>query len=124
MTRHRETREVVPAGEQESGFRHMIPIARLLIERGHPPIDEDSTFGFNPSPAGMVCALGRMFSSADWDAINERFVIPDNIVYFHGLIRDNTNWVDMMGWDEVVCLDGVQSVDVWEERERQAGRVF
>lgn len=118
------TREVIPGGPQEFNFEHLIPIAKLLIERGHLPIDEDSKFGFSPTQGGMVCALTRKFSEEDWAAINDRFLLPANVVYFHGLIRDNTNWVDMLGWDEVTCLDGVQPVEVWEERERQTGRQF
>lgn len=124
MSSQPDTREVIPGGRQQFGWEHLIPIAKLLIERGHLPIDEESKFGFGSSQIGTMCALGRKFTDEDWAAINERFVIPANVVYFHGLIRDNANRVDMLGWDEVTCLDGVQPIEVWEARERAAGRQF
>lgn len=65
----------------------------------------------------MLCQLTRTFTEEDWAAINERFVIPDNIVFYHGLIRDNANGVDMLGYDEVISMDGPLPAAEWEARQ-------
>lgn len=124
MSSQSDSREVIPGGRQQFGWEHLIPVAKLLIERGHLPIRSDSKFGFHPSSGRTMCSLARRFTEEDWDAINQRFILPDTIVYFHGLIRDNVNRVDMMGREEVTFPDGVQPIDVWEARERAAGRQF
>jgi hypothetical protein len=112
-------------GGQQFGYAHLIPIAKLPIERGHHlPLHRRSKFGFGSRPGRVVCDLSRTITPDDWAAINERFLLPDNIAYYKGLIRDSANGVDFLGCDEIVCDDGLQPISVWEQREREAGRVF
>jgi hypothetical protein len=114
-------RETIPAGEQEWGYHHLYPIAQLLIERGHNPIDNKEKFGFCPTPGGVVCTLTHRFTEEDWAAINERFVLPDNIRWHNGLIRDTANWIDMMGADTMLSRGEVIPIEAWEERQRARG---
>jgi hypothetical protein len=123
MSGDAEARIVIPEGRQRFTWEHLIPIAQLLIERGHVPITKKQKFGFSSTPGGVECRLTRAFTLDDWDAINERFVVPDNLVYFRGLIRDNANKVDMIGIEEISTVDGVMGPEEWEARERAAGRL-
>jgi hypothetical protein len=118
-----DSREVVPPGKMNPSWHHMVPIANFLIERGHPPINYAERSGFTGTRYGMKCRLGYWISEADCVAINEAFVVPPNIQYYQGLIRDNVNRVDITGHEEVTCEDGVQPVSVWADRERRAGRL-
>ncbi len=110
-----------PEGEQEFGYEHLFPIAKLLIERGHKPLDDWDKYGFAPGPNGITCWMTRAFTDEDWEAIKERFVIPRNIVFYKGLIRDNDNEVDMLNYDEIHDTDGTISADEWESRQAWSG---
>lgn len=91
-------RQVIPGGSHEDAIAHLFPIVRLLMERGHPPIRGDVELGFCPRPDGWECALLNPITAEDWAAVNDRFALPDSIVYHHpNLIRDNANWVDIIG---------------------------
>jgi hypothetical protein len=59
----------------------MVPIAKFLIEeRGHLPVDyPQDGFNANGGPGGFTCYLTREITEADWEAINQRFVTPENI---------------------------------------------
>jgi hypothetical protein len=61
---------------------------------------------------------------SDWQALNRRFVIPPNIWFDQGLIRDQDNRVDLFGVDEVEGLNGLEPIDVWEAEERELDRVY
>jgi hypothetical protein len=102
----------------------LLPIARFLIEeRGHLPIYEPEDYGFHMGDDGFECRLTRSITAEDWEAVNERFVIPENIFFFCGyVIRDGANWIDMIGFDELLTLDGVKPIDQLEAeiRERDA----
>jgi hypothetical protein len=113
-------REVIPAGRQPApGYRHLLPIARLLIEdRGHMAIDRPEKFGFRQELDGYECHLTRSITAEDWAAVNERFVLPENVVYIFGLIRDQVNNIDMVGHDEMFERDGAVSIEEWEARLR------
>ena len=50
-------------------------------------------------------------------------MVPTNIAFFAGIIRDNINGVDIIGYNSVQDIDGVVPIEVWEERERKAGRL-
>lgn len=123
MSEKQEAREVVPAGKRNPSWHHMVPIAKFLIERGHPPINYAERSGFAPTQQGMKCRLGYWITDEEWAEINEVFVIPANIKYFDGMIRDSVNRVDIIGHEQVQCEDGVHHISVWEERERKAGRL-
>lgn len=98
---------VIPAGRQCFTWEHLIPVAQLLIERGHLPLRRKDKSGFFSTPGGVVCHLTRAITPDDWDAVADKFVIPDNLVYFRGLIRDNDNKVDMLGIEEISTSDGL-----------------
>lgn len=119
----REAPEVVPAGKQNPSWHHMVPIANFLIQRGHPPINYTERSGFTGTMQGMKCRLGYWITDEDWTEVNEAFVIPSNIRYFEGMIRDSLNRVDIIGHEHVTCEDGVQHISVWEELERRMGRL-
>lgn len=124
MNESSERRVVIPGGRQRFTWEHLIPVAQVLIERGHLPLRRKDRSGFFSIPGGVVCHLTRAITPDDWKAINENLVIPDNLVYFRGLIRDNDNKVDIIGIEEISTLDGgVLSPDEWETRERAAGRL-
>jgi hypothetical protein len=115
MTEQSE-REVIPAGEQPgAGYRHLFPIARFLIEeRGHMPLENPDRYGYVYGLGGGRFWFTRRITDEDWAALNERFVIPDNIGFFHGLMRDNDNHLDMMGFD---MIDDVPAEE-WEAQQR------
>lgn len=69
-------------------------------------------------------SLARSFTEEDWAAINERFILPDNIVFLGGgVMRDSANRLDIIGFDEVQAPDGVISIDEWEEQKRPEGQL-
>jgi hypothetical protein len=121
-----EGREIIPPGEQPLfSIEHLLPIAKFLIEeRGHLPIDYPQDYGFNTmaGAGGFDCHLTREITQADWDAINQRFIIPDTIWYHLGLIRDGINHMDIMGTDTCVGDHGVEPIENLEAeiRERDA----
>ena len=128
-TKVSDEREIIPAGEQPAPwFLHLRPITRFLItERGHMPIEEvedPEDWGFTQEMDGFECHLTHGITPEDWAAINERFVIPANVVYMFGLIRDQDNNIDIVGHDEITDRDGVIPIDVWEERQRAEGNDF
>ena len=114
-----DEREAIAAGRQPAPwYRHLLPIARFLIEeRGHQAIERPDKFGFRQEMDGYECHLTRRITAEDWAAINDHFVLPENVVYIFGLIRDQTNNIDMVGHDEMVERDGVIPIEVWEERQ-------
>lgn len=73
---------------------------------------------------GLKCHLTHSISEEDWTALNEHFVIPDNIVYMFGRIRDQANKFELIGHEEITDVDGVIPIDVWIERQRAAGYDF
>jgi hypothetical protein len=115
-----DEREVIAAGEQPPPwYKHLLPIARFLIEeRGHMAMDRADRFGFTQEGDGYECHLTRKITVEDWAAINERFVVPANVVYIFELIRDQDNNIDMVGHDEIADIGGVFPAEVWEERQR------
>lgn len=61
MKNDADSREVVLPGPHKRG-RNLYPIARLLIERGHPPLQMPEKHGFIPGADRMICRLGRTHS--------------------------------------------------------------
>jgi hypothetical protein len=108
--------EVIPAGEQPAPwYKHLLPIAKFLIEeRGHMAIEKPEKYGYVYGLGGGRFRFTRRITDEDWAAINERFVMPNNIGFFHGLIRDNDNHVDMMGFDTIDKLPAEE----WEATQR------
>jgi hypothetical protein len=118
MTTAPDGREIIPSGKQPAPwYHHMVPIAKFLIEeRGHLPVDKPEKYGFYNGE----CQLTRSITAEDWAAINEHFVIPDNIAFMFGyLIRDGVNGIDMLGFDTFQGLHGDKPVEVVEEEIRQ-----
>ena len=97
MTAPGNPRHVVPGGVHRDPIGHLLPIAQLLIDRGHEPVDSPEELGFQPTPSGWVCSLLGAISSDDWAAVQARFELPATIVYEAGCIRDHANWVDIEG---------------------------
>ncbi|MGQ0463995.1 MAG: hypothetical protein ACT4QG_01625 [Sporichthyaceae bacterium] len=109
MTEPDDHREVIPGGWQEEwpGWHHVKPLIRFLVEeRGHLLLHPDEPWGVVPLNGGRDCSLTRMITEESWAALNERFVIPDNIGYMAGFIRDFENGIDISGYDWVIGLDG------------------
>jgi hypothetical protein len=75
------------------------------------------------SGTGMF-QFSRQITDSDWKALNQRFVLPPNLSFHKGLIRDNDNRVDFVGVDELIGLDGLEPVAVWEAKERALDRVY
>lgn len=119
-----DDREVIPAGEQDRPlWRHLVPMVRFLVEeRGHLLINGPEKFGFVGMQSSYVCSLTRVITDDDWQALNERFVIPDNIGFFKGLIQDNENGCDIVGTEWVGLADHRQHVDDYEAELRAEGR--
>jgi hypothetical protein len=46
--------------------------------------------------------FSRQITGADWKALNEHFVLPPNLWFHKGLIRDEVNRVDFVGVDELM----------------------
>jgi hypothetical protein len=114
MTEPRQ-REAIPSGEQPAPwYKHLLPIAKFLIEeRGHMAIEKPEKYGCVYGLGGGKFRLTRRITDDDWAAINERFVMPDNIGFFNGLMRDNDNHVDMMGFDTI----GDIPAEEWEAKQ-------
>lgn len=119
MTHTGDTREIIPAGEQPLfSWEHLLPIAKFLVEeRGHMPLSRPENYGFLQLN-GFRCRLTRWITDEDWIAINQRFALPETIGYGDGLIRDNLNRIDIEGFDEIICEDGVIPIEEWEVRQR------
>lgn len=119
-----DDREVIPAGEQERPlWRHLTPMVRLLVEeRGHLIIMEPNKWGFVGMSGRYECGLTRVITDDDWQALKERFVIPRNIGFFKGLIRDNENGCDIVGTDWILTAGGREHVDTYEAKMRAEGR--
>ena len=119
-----DPREVIPAGRLRppSSWVHLVPLARfLVVERGHLPIHEPARWGF--TGAGSF-QFSRRITEADWEALNQHFVIPPNIWFDQGLIRDQDNRADLFGADEVEVLNGMEPIDAWEAKERALDRTY
>lgn len=121
MTESESARVVIPGGEQPPfTFVHLYPIARFLIEeRGHMPLAHPERFGF-VHMHGFQCRLARRITDDDWAAIRQRFVLPDTIGYHGGIIQDNLNRMQFIGFDEMITEDGVIPIEEWEARQRAA----
>jgi hypothetical protein len=115
-----DQREVIPSGRQPAPwYLHLIPVARFLIEaRGHMPLERPEKFGFTQDYDGFKCHLSRNITEEDWVAINEHFVVPENLVYFLGRILDQDNSIELIGYDTIDDVDGEIPIEVWEERQR------
>ncbi len=122
MTGTGDTREIIPGGEQPLfSYRHLIPIARFLIEeRGHLPIERPEKCGFVLAD-GFQALLTRRITHEDWAAINERFILPENIGFHGGVIQDNLNSMQILGIEEMITEDGVIPIEEWEARRRGRG---
>jgi len=114
-------REVIIGGRQPPPwYTHLLPIAKFLVEeRGHIPLERPERYGFRQTGGGLQCQLARRITDEDWAAINERFELPMNIQFFHGLIRDNDNRIDFMGFDEIQGDEGLIPIEVWEAQQRR-----
>ena len=79
-------REVIQAGPVEPiSWKHLYPIARFLVEeRGHLPLYHPERWGFSGSGSFQ---FSHRITEADWEAINRRFVIPENIVPLSGSVK-------------------------------------
>jgi hypothetical protein len=119
-----EEREVIPAGTQPAPwYLHLIPLAKFLVEeRGHMPLEEPEEYGW-VLRNGMNCHLTRSITEEDWEAVNAHFVVPSNLVYIFGRIRDQANKVQLIGHDTIIDVDGEIPIEVWEERQRARGDV-
>lgn len=117
MTEAPDDREVIPAGEQEFFFEHLFPIARFLIQRGHLPIEDRRDYGFGGTGGGVVCALTHGLTDEDWAAVNERFVLPDNICFIYRVIRDSANHNDIQGVDFITHHGVATPIAEWEAEE-------
>lgn len=109
-------RYIIAAGPMDGGDRHLISLVEFLVERGHRPIVNQHDHGFFYLAGKRRCWLSRRITWETWQAITERFVLPDNIVLRPGVIADDANEVLIVGWNRVVLDDGLQPVEVWEER--------
>jgi hypothetical protein len=119
-----DARVVIPAGRFRApmGWKHLVPIARFLIEeRGHLPLYEPERWGFTGT--GLF-QFSRRITDEDWEAINQRFVIPPNVWFHNGLIRDQENGVDFLGVEELMGLNGVEPVELWEAEEWALDRTY
>lgn len=117
-------REVIPAGLQSRPWwRHLVPMVRFLVEeRGHLIINGPEKWGFVGMQSGYVCGLTRVITDDDWRALNDHFVIPENIGFIPGLIRDHENGCDIVGSDWIGPREGPQHVDDYEAKMRAEGR--
>lgn len=88
------------------------------------PLEEPEEFGFTQDYDGFKCHLTHAITDEDWTAINERFVVPGNVVYVFGRIRDQDNGIELIGHDEIEDVDGVIPIGLWEERQRAEGNDF
>jgi hypothetical protein len=86
-------------------------------ERGHTPLEKPEEYGWI-FENGMNSHLARGITPEDWEAINERFVVPANVVYIFGRIRDEANKLEVIGYDMIIDRDGEIPIEVWEERQR------
>lgn len=120
-----EQREVISGGRlRPLSWTHLVPTARFLIEeRGHLPLYEPERWGFTSSQAGGLFQLSRRITDEDWDAVQRRFVLPPNIVFYKGLIRDQDNGVTFLGVEELVGNDGVEPIEVREVEESPTAHV-
>ena len=77
---------------------HLVPLVEELVARGNRLATPAKPYdGFIGSQSGWECQLVDPIRPEDWTALNERFDIPDRIVYVRGLIRDTLNWADIRG---------------------------
>jgi hypothetical protein len=80
---------------------HLVPLVQELLARGNelatPTKPHD---GFIPTPDGWLCQLVDPVTKEEWAALNEKFDIPPTIHHFGGGIRDDANWVDIIGGGE------------------------
>jgi len=116
-----DEREVIPAGEQPAPwFEHLLPVAKFLIEeRGHMALENPEEYGYVDGLDGNKFYFTRRITDEDWEAIKERFVIPDNIGFFGGLLRDNANHVDMIGYDTITSRGKQIPIEEWEARQQR-----
>jgi hypothetical protein len=81
-------------------------------------IENPDRYGYVYGLDGPKFELTRRITDEDWAALNERFVMPDNIGFDRGLMRDNDNHVDMMGFDTMRSGGVLIPIEEWEERQR------
>lgn len=80
-----------------AAWDHLIPIVQALIDAGHQPIKNEEQYGFVEAPHEWKCELYDPITLDDWQMLNEKFIIPENIFYTHGMVRDGAGWVDIYG---------------------------
>lgn len=119
---HDDGRVIIAAGPLDDGDRHLIPLVEFLVERGHRPIVNQHDHGFFYLAGKRRCWLSRRITRETWQAIAERFVLPDNIVLSPGLIEDKANKVLILGWDRVILEDGLHPVEVWKNGDAPRSR--
>lgn len=104
-------RQIIPAGTFFIAVPHLYPIAaflrdtglRLMRERPNAQPGQDGEMGFIPQPDGWRCLVGGPITPEIWAALNQRFALPPTITYHReavgggGMIRDNANYVDILG---------------------------
>lgn len=112
MTDCQDQREPLPAPNRQFGYRHMYPIAKVLIERGHLPIDYRDKYGFCPSGMGRRCHLTHALTDEDWAAVTDRYILPENIVWRFGIIKDHQNRVQIQG--DITIISGGQQIPIEE----------
>lgn len=117
-------REVIPpAPKRPPRWRRLVPIARFLVEeRGHLPLYEPERWGFTAMGSFQ---FSRRITRADREAINERFVLPRTFGFHEiGLIQDNETGVWFEGSDEIIGLNGLEPIEIWEAQERALSRTY
>lgn len=91
-------RVVIPEDDGYSSERRLYPIVEVLIERGHALVRPGKQMGFRYTYDGPKCELHGKITAQDWAVVNERCVVPETITYNgHSCIRDQTNWINIIG---------------------------
>lgn len=97
------------------GYKHMIPIVKVLIERGHLPTSNRPKYGFRGN--GRKCHLTHALTDDDWTAVTDRYIIPENIVWRFGIIRDHENNVQIQGDDTIISGGKEMPIEEWMARQ-------
>ncbi|MGQ0466220.1 MAG: hypothetical protein ACT4QG_12955 [Sporichthyaceae bacterium] len=117
----RDHREELSAPNRKFGYRHMIPIVQLLMRRGHLPIGSWDRYGFVPGGSLITCHLTYPLTEDDWAAVVERFVIPENIIWWNNVIRDQVNRLQIQGDRLILDVEGEVPIEEWAARQDWSG---
>lgn len=117
MSEIQDQREELPPPPYQFGYRHLIPIVKVLMQRGHLPIDERARYGFCPGQGMTKCHLTHPLTEEDWAAVTERFVIPEHIVWWNNVIRDQENGVQIQGDRIIIDVEGEVPIEEWMARQ-------